>query len=312
MWDDGTWKRENVGEGVKVQKVQTFKGSKGFNPSESQNINQKGAPGSSNRKLSTGAGCTTCVVYWPILQITISSKFPFSVNFHQTLAFCFRIYVLCTTKRFNMNKQEQQLEALQDIRQLMKQSSRFLSLSGLSGVFAGVYALVGAWMGNQIISAYVADYWKAPRSESPYTTMLMKCILVCASVLAASLLTAHLFSSRKARKNNETLFNHIALKLVINLMIPLLAGGVFCLAMLFHGEGYVIFVCPGMLIFYGLALINASKYTLHDVRYLGLLQLLLGLICLFFPGYGLLYWAIGFGLLHIVYGSIMWFKYDRK
>lgn len=211
-----------------------------------------------------------------------------------------------------MNKQEQQLEALQDIRQMMKQSSRFLSLSGLSGVFAGVYALIGAWVGNQIISEYVADYWKAPRWENPYNSMLIRCIMVCVVVLAASLLTAYLFSSRKARKNNENLFNHIAFKLLINLMIPLIAGGIFCLAMLFHGEGYIIFVCPAMLIFYGLALINASKYTLHDVRYLGLLELVLGLICLFFPGYGLLYWALGFGVLHIVYGSIMWFKYDRK
>lgn len=211
-----------------------------------------------------------------------------------------------------MNKQEQHLEALQDIRQMMKQSSRFLSLSGLSGIFAGVYALAGAWWGNKIISDYLKEYWVAPREESPYYQMLLNCVLVCVAVLIASLTTAFILTSRKAKKAGQTLMDPTALKLLINMLIPLTAGGIFCLAMLYHGDGYMIFVGPAMLIFYGLALINASKYTLHDVRYLGLLELLLGLICLFFPGYGLTFWAIGFGVLHIIYGSIMWFKYDRN
>ncbi len=39
---------------------------------------------------------------------------------------------------------KEQLEALSDIRSMMEQSSRFISLSGLSGIFAGITALVGA------------------------------------------------------------------------------------------------------------------------------------------------------------------------
>lgn len=210
-----------------------------------------------------------------------------------------------------MNKHEQQLEALQDIRQLMRQSTRFLSLSGLSGVIAGVYALGGAWVCNNLLNKYTNESG-APGDRATYEHLIYHCALLGVGVLLASVFTAFLLSSRKARKNGETLFNPIAFKLLINMFIPLLAGGVFCFAAVYQGENHVIFVVPAMLIFYGLALINASKYTIHDVRYLGLLQLLLGMICLFLPRYGLLFWLLGFGVLHIVYGTIMWFKYDRN
>ncbi len=211
-----------------------------------------------------------------------------------------------------MENNQQHLEALQDIRQMMKQSSRFLSLSGLSGIFAGVYALIGAWAGNLVIAHYLRQYWTAPRSSSPYKQMITQCIGICVAVLAASILTAIVFSARKAKKNGQRLMDRVALQLLINMMIPLTAGGLFCIAMLVHGGNFVILVGPAMLIFYGLALVNASKYTLHDIRYLGCLEIILGIFSCFILGYGLLFWAIGFGILHIVYGAIMWHKYDRK
>ena len=62
-----------------------------------------------------------------------------------------------------------------------------------------------------------------------------------------------------------------------------------------------------MLIFYGMALVNASKYTLGNVRYLGLAEIVLGLLCAALPGYGFWFWVIGFGVLHIVYGSLIYF-----
>ena len=71
-------------------------------------------------------------------------------------------------------------------------------------------------------------------------------------------------------------------------------------------------VAPTTLVFYGLALLNASKYTLGDVKYLGYTQVILGLICAVFPNYGFWFWVIGFGFMHIVYGLIMYVKYDKK
>jgi len=70
-------------------------------------------------------------------------------------------------------------------------------------------------------------------------------------------------------------------------------------------------IAPVMLVFYGLALINASKYTLNDIRYLGYAETVIGLIACFFVDYGLLAWTIGFGALHIIYGLMMFYKYEK-
>jgi hypothetical protein len=210
-----------------------------------------------------------------------------------------------------MKNTDQQLEALHDIRKMMQDSSKFLSLSGLSGVFAGVYALVGAYFGTLVMAEYVFGHLMEEESEQAYQNLLLKICLICAGVLVLSIVTALFFSSRKAKRNGQKLFDHTSKKLLVNMLVPLFTGGLFCLALVLHGNGFVLMVSPAMLLFYGLALINSSKFTLHDIRYLGYLEVILGLIAAFLPGYGLLFWAIGFGVLHIVYGGIMWFKYDR-
>lgn len=210
-----------------------------------------------------------------------------------------------------MKNTDQQLDALHDIRKMMQDSSKFLSLSGLSGVFAGVYALVGAYFGTLVMAEYVFGHLMEEESEQAYQNLLLKICLICAGVLVLSIVTALFFSSRKAKRNGQKLFDHTSKKLLVNMLVPLFTGGLFCLALVLHGNGFVLMVSPAMLLFYGLALINSSKFTLHDIRYLGYLEVILGLIAAFLPGYGLLFWAIGFGVLHIVYGGIMWFKYDR-
>jgi hypothetical protein len=211
-----------------------------------------------------------------------------------------------------MENNQQQLEALQDIRQMMKQSNRFLSLSGFSGIFAGVYALAGACIGYQIIHNFIEYDRQYGSSSKNYKDMVLNCILVCFFVLSLSLITAVFFSRRKAKKNGYKVFDHTALRLMINMLVPLVAGGVFCLALLYHGRSHAGLIGPAMLIFYGLALVNGSKYTLHDIRYLGYFEILLGLLASFNVGYGLIFWSIGFGVLHIIYGTIMWIKYERN
>lgn len=210
-----------------------------------------------------------------------------------------------------MEENKQHLEALNDIRQMMKQSNRFLSLSGLSGIFAGVYALIGACFGNQFIREFVDRIMAGAPREEAYSILLFKCLIACGVVLGLSLTTALIFSLRRVKKTGQKLLDHTGLRLLINLLIPLGAGGVFCLAMLYHSDARIMVVAPGMLIFYGLALVNGSKYTLHDIRYLGCMEIALGLIACVLPGFGLILWAIGFGVLHIIYGSIMWYKYER-
>ncbi|MCE3229420.1 MAG: hypothetical protein K0S32_3971 [Bacteroidetes bacterium] len=218
-----------------------------------------------------------------------------------------------------MENSQQHLEALQDIRQMMKQSNKFLSLSGLSGIFAGLYALIGAYIGNELIHDFAegrgytyASVDSITDVRQAYNQVMIMCVLVCIGVLGMSILTALFFSGKKAKRNGYKLFDHTALRLLINMLIPLAAGGIFSLAMLYHGRSFVLLIGPAMLIFYGLALVNGSKYTLNDIRYLGCLQILLGVVSLFYLKYSIFFWAFGFGVLHIIYGAYMWFKYDRK
>ncbi|HEY0046005.1 MAG TPA: hypothetical protein VGB44_04755 [Flavobacterium sp.] len=204
--------------------------------------------------------------------------------------------------------QEKYLKDIHDIKSLMNRSSQFMSLSGLAGVLAGVYALVGAFVSMRIIDgSRNADGSSTVTLESdPFKAIL----LVAALVFILALATAVILTYRKANRDGETFWNSTSKRLLINFFIPLVTGGIFTILLL-RKEVYGL-IAPVMLIFYGLACINASKYTLRDVRYLGLTIIILGLISTEFAGNGLEFWALGFGVCHIIYGGIMYFKYDRK
>ena len=197
---------------------------------------------------------------------------------------------------------------LASIRTMMERSAKFLSLSGLSGVLAGIYALAGA-----TAAYYIVHYPISPLRYRIYSInegdTIYKLILVALLVLVASISTGLWLSHKKARKAGTTLWSQTSQKLVVNLSIPLVSGGIFILIMLYTGHFGL--AAPACLIFYGLALINASVNTFDEVRYLGFSEIILGLISAIYPGYGLIFWALGFGVLHIVYGAIMYNRYDK-
>jgi hypothetical protein len=206
--------------------------------------------------------------------------------------------------------QDQHLDALQDIRKMMLRSSRFISLSGLSGIAAGFWALAGAWMAHKWISDYYYLYNLQGYSNPAFHQLKLSLFLLGSSVLALSLLSAFYFTWKRAGKNNLPLWDHTSRMLLINMSIPLVAGGLFILTMLQYDEWR--FVAPACLVFYGLALVNGSKYTLSEIRYLGILEIITGLVNTQFLNYGLYFWAFGFGILHIIYGFVMWSRYERR
>jgi hypothetical protein len=212
-------------------------------------------------------------------------------------------------------EQEKQLADLGHIRSMMERSSRFISLSGLSGVFVGIYALIGAAAAWYYTNDFRFDLGRIPRRYNSLYSVLADetvqyLILDALFVLVASLLTSSLLTLRKAKKQGQKVWDKTARRLMLNMMIPLAAGGIFALILIFNYK--VTSIIPAVtLLFYGLALVNASKYTLEDVRYLGILEIGLGLIATIYANYGLLFWAIGFGVLHIVYGLVMYRKYER-
>ncbi|WP_109696396.1 hypothetical protein [Chitinophaga deserti] len=215
-----------------------------------------------------------------------------------------------------MNEQ-QHLDTLKDIKRIMERSTRFMSLSGLGGIGAGLSALIGAWFAWRTLVAYRASsvldggVYDPAASDQTYTEegILLKLILIAAAVLLCALTTGCYFTWRKARQQGLPIWDPTARKVIIHLGIPLVAGGLFILGMIYNGIYYLI--APTCLVFYGLALINASKFTMPELRYVGFIETLLGILATFWLGFGLLFWAIGFGLVHILYGIIMWWKYER-
>jgi hypothetical protein len=204
------------------------------------------------------------------------------------------------------------LETLTEIRQLMERSSRFISLSGLSGVFAGLYAIVGAYAAYKYLGLSGLGYFSGRtivEAANERSKTLLFLATDAATILVLAIGTGIFLTTRKARSDGNSIFDAAAKKLIINLSIPLIAGGIFCIALNYHGA--FIYVAPAMLIFYGLALVHASKYTRNDIRSLGFAEILLGLVASFIVGYGLLFWVVGFGVLHIIYGTYMYFKYER-
>ncbi|NVK48474.1 MAG: hypothetical protein HWE09_01815 [Cyclobacteriaceae bacterium] len=197
---------------------------------------------------------------------------------------------------------------LAEIKAMMERSTRFLSLSGLSGVLAGIYAFLGAG---------IAWYWVYyPSSEFALETeevnpsdLQTKLLVIAFLVLVLAIGSAYLLSQYKSQKKSQQFWSPASKRFLLALFIPVIAGGFFSFALI-HQSAYQL-LAPATLTFYGLGLISASHFTLGEIRNLGIGQLVLGIFAAYFPDFGLICWALGFGLLHVIYGSMMYYRYDR-
>jgi len=203
------------------------------------------------------------------------------------------------------------LAQLTEIRAIMERSSRFLSLSGLSGVGAGVVALAGAAAGHFYLqNHYLGGYRQLVEGSADERAAALPFLLRLAGVMiGVALLVAFFFTQRRTRHAGQALWGGPARRLALALAVPLVAGGLFCLRLYLGGDAGM--VVPGLLVFYGVALLNASKYTLDEIRGLGITEIALGLVAMLHPGGGLVYFALGFGLGHIGYGLLMYNRYER-
>jgi hypothetical protein len=207
-----------------------------------------------------------------------------------------------------MSNTNRDLEALQDIKRMMERSSRFISLSGWSGISAGVCALIGAGFAYKSIQQYYhVDYLR----NTAYPLMLRFDLLVIAIfTFSAALILAFFFTYLKSQKEGVAIWGSTARRLLWNTMFPMVVGGFFIWRLIDLKEYQLL--APAALIFYGLALVNGSKYTMGEVRWLGYGEIILGIINLWVLHEEILFWSLGFGILHILYGAAMWWKYDRQ
>ncbi|MDT8400514.1 MAG: hypothetical protein RQ743_02375 [Bacteroidales bacterium] len=189
-------------------------------------------------------------------------------------------------------------EDLKAIRKIMEESSRFLSLNGLSGIFAGLIAICGS-----IIAAIAINKSQTAATDNLELILLADALIVLFAALGISVG----LSIRKASRRGLKIWTTTTRRMLLNLLVPLVTGAVLILA--FYLDGNYEYLIPSMLVFYGLALVSAGKFTFGEIQYLGIFEILAGVLALFFPGQGLVFWAFGFGILHILYGLIMHIKY---
>lgn len=201
-----------------------------------------------------------------------------------------------------MKREQDYIKDIAEIRSMMERSSKFLSLSGWAGILAGTYALAGAWVAYSVFGFHPVAIDYTP-------TAFNQIVLLALGVLILALVSAVFDSRIKAQKREERVWNVTSKRMLVSMAVPLSTGGILILILIV--KGFIGLIAPLTLLFYGLALYSAGNYTIKEVRWMGVAQLLLGLINAWFIEYGLLFWAIGFGVIHIVYGVYMHFRYER-
>lgn len=202
-----------------------------------------------------------------------------------------------------MKKEQDYIKDISEIRSMMERSSRFLPLSGWAGILAGLYALAAAFIASNIMGFYPTGlYYHGPAK-------LENLALLAGFILVLALVTVTLLSYNKVKKDGEKLWTPATRRLIINGMLPLICGGIFALILSYHH--LVGMILPATLLFYGLALYNASKFTYDETRILGVSEIILGLISAVFIDYSLICWALGFGVANIIYGIYMHYQYEK-
>ncbi len=211
------------------------------------------------------------------------------------------------------HQENEQLEAILQMRDMMERSSKFLSLSGLAGIIVGCLAMVGVAFAYWILSMPLHEINYLQFIESKNENFLSKQIqwlmLDAILVLFLALITGSFLAIRNAKRKGLSIWDATTKRLIYNMFIPLFVGMFLIIAFMLKGQ--IQFVLPIMLIFYGLALFYVSKYAIDEINFLGVLEIGLGIIAIFWVELGLLIWLLGFGILHIIYGSVIYFKYEK-
>lgn len=208
-----------------------------------------------------------------------------------------------------MKNEQDYIQDLSNIRTMMERSSKFLSLSGWAGIMAGIYALIGAFIAYTLFNFNPDEIIYSNINSGTESPNLPNVIVLGFLILILALSTAIFLSRKKAISKGEKIWNPTSKRLLKSIAVPLVSGGILILVLI--SKGVIGLAAPLMLLFYGLALYNAGKFTIDEVKYLGMIQIGLGLLSSFFIEYGLFFWSFGFGVVHIVYGIYMYFRYER-
>ncbi|MEW6510686.1 MAG: hypothetical protein AB1428_06960 [Bacteroidota bacterium] len=183
----------------------------------------------------------------------------------------------------------------QDLRSATAQPTRLLTLTGLPGILAGLIGTGGAAGAHAVVT-----------SEGGEASKIGFIALIGAGAALLTIGCSAFHSARRLSHWGKTAWSAADREVVREMATPLLAGLMFTAVLVMHRMFMAI---PGsLLVFYGLSLDAAAKATRPEVRWLAWIEIALGMIAFVFTEHALTYWAVGFGISHILYGGLMYFK----
>ena len=181
------------------------------------------------------------------------------------------------------------MDNLQYIRETMERASAFTAVPGWGQVVIGITALVASYLSAQ--QTTVGGWLK---------TWLAEAII--------SVLIAGWSMDRKARAIGTPLLAGPGRKVVFSLSPPMIVGVLLTVVLYRAGLPKAI---PGMwLLLYGTGVVTGGMFSVNIVPVMGICFMVLGAVTLFTaPSLGNWLMALGFGGLHIIFGTIIARKY---
>lgn len=192
-------------------------------------------------------------------------------------------------------------ENLRVIRELMERSTRYSTFSGLSGICAGLFSILGC---------LVQRFWvlSLPASERLVAFTINWTLVIALTIGADFFLT-----KRKAPLVGKTILSRLGRQMVVASAPGLLTGALLTLFLL--QQGHMDQVYPVWMLSYGSAVCAVGLFSQKEVGRLGrafltagALTLALGLLTALQPyiaSLGLFITALTFGGFHIAYGLIV-------
>jgi len=184
---------------------------------------------------------------------------------------------------------ERAIQNLQYIRETMERAGAFTAVPGWGGILMGVSALMTALLSGRLPSR---DLWFASWiGEAGLALAIGGWAMV-----------------QKAKAAKSTLFNGAGRKFALNLFPAMIAGGVLTIVLY---RQQLFGIMPGVwLLLYGVSVVTGGAFSVKIVPLMGISFMVLGTVALLSP-FELANWfmAVGFGLLHIVFGIVIARRY---
>ena len=181
----------------------------------------------------------------------------------------------------------------------MEQGKSYFSLKSLSGILIGIYGLATVYLIDKLTSGEGSGIEMV--SQLPILFLQIGITAIAVVFIIISLFTLWIRAKRRAKSEGKKLWNTSNKKIRLQTLITLLV--LIVVIIVIANQGYYSLVTPISLFFYGLFLLNLSRFSSKGLVFLSIGEVLLGVAAYMIYDKEIFFLALGFGLLPIIYGA---------